>query len=108
MPNSNAFKPIIKDTATTGAKTQVCVQATTGAASASLVIKGNEVLVKALTNTAYIRLGRTDSAAVSATNGYYMAVGDEVRWQTSEGADRLFYIQGAGAGALSIAFGSGD
>jgi len=37
-----------------------------------------------------------------------MAIGDEVRWQASKGADHLAYIQGGGAGALSIAYGVGD
>ena len=104
MPSSDAFLPVVSSTT----NTQTCVQVTTGSASASTKIIGNEVLVKCLTQPSYIRLGNSASAAVSATNGYYMAVGDEVRWQISNGADHLFYIRSGGSdGALSIAYGTG-
>ena len=98
-----AFTPVI-DPAT---NLQTCVQATTGGTSARVKLAGQQVLVKALTNTAYIKLGG-GSVTVSATDGYYMAVGDEVRWQVQKGATHLAHIQGAGAGALSIAYGVGD
>jgi len=104
MPISDAFQPVIDP----GTKTQTCVQVTSGAASAKTKIKGNEVLVKCLTQSVYIRLGDEASAAVSASNGYYMAVGDEVRWQTSKGADHLYYIESGTAGVLSIAYGTGS
>jgi hypothetical protein len=104
MPNSNAFVPVVDDTGT-----QNCVQATTATASASLQIVGNEILVTALTQPCYIRLGNSSSAAVSATNGYYMAVGKEIRWQISNNANKLFYIRSGGDdGAISVAFGTGD
>lgn len=106
MPISDAFMPEI-DSAT---QTQVdCTQVTTATASAKTVLKGNEILVKCLTQPSYIRLGSESSAAVSATNGYYMAVGDEVRLQASGGACFLYYIRATGSdGALSIAFGTGS
>jgi hypothetical protein len=106
MANSNAFIPIVDkdDDTQTG-----CVQVTTATASASTLIPGNEVLVKCLTQPSYIRLGGDNSDAVTAANGYYMAVGDEVRWQTSRRANRLYYIRATGSdGALSVAFGVGD
>jgi len=105
MAYSNAFTPVV-DPAT---NTQTCVQVTTATAGASTKIKGNEVLITCLTNPAYVRLGKVNSAAVSATNGYYMAIGAEVRWRPSRGADYLQYIRGSGTdGALSIAYGTGD
>ena len=106
MPSSDAFLPIINNA--TG--TQVdCKRVATAIASASTPLLGNEILVKCLTQPAYIRLGTTGSTAISDTNGYYMAVGDEVRWQTSKRADLLYYIRATGTdGALSIAFGNGS
>lgn len=105
MPISDAFQPVVAP----ATKTQTCVQATTGSASADIDLVGNEVLVKCLTNPCYLRLGNSGSAAVSSTNGYYMAVGDEVRWQTSNGATKLFHIRSGGSdGAISVAFGTGS
>ena len=103
MPISDAFVPVISSGA------QTCVQVTTGATALKTPMVGNEVLIKCLTNPAYIKLGREDSSAVSATNGYYMAVGDEVRWQISNQASELQYIRSGGSdGALSIAYGTGS
>lgn len=105
MPISDAFQPVIDS----GTGAQTCVQVTTATAGASTKIKGNEVLITCLTQPAYVRLGKVNSAAVSATNGYYMAVGKEVRWQISKEADYLQYIRATGTdGALSIAYGTGS
>ena len=104
MPQSDAFLPVI-DSAT---KTMTCVQVTTAATAASTKLIGNEILVKCLTAPCYIRLSKVNGVAVTASIGYYMAIGDEVRWQTSEGADYLQYIRTGGSdGALSIAYGTG-
>ena len=98
--STDAFKPIIDP----GTNLQTCVQVATGAASSRVELDGQEVLIKCLTKECWIRLGGPD-VTVSATNGYYMAVGDEVRWQTSRRANSLAYIQQGSAGALSIAPG---
>ncbi len=98
-----AFTPIID--AGTGLST--CVQVASGAGSASTQLTGRQVLIKCLTNPIYMRLGAS-TVTVSSTNGYYMAVGDEVRWQVSKGATYLAYIQVGGAGALSICPGISD
>ena len=103
MPISDAFQPVISS------GVQTCVQVTTASASASTNVVGNEMLIKCLTNPCYIRLGTEDSADVSSSNGYYMAVGDEVKWQISGRANELFYIRSGGSdGALSIAYGTGS
>lgn len=104
MSISDAFVPVINSETST----QTCVQVVTATAGASTKIIGNEILVTCLTQPAYIRLGKVNSAAVSATNGYYMAVGKEVRWQISKGADYLQYIRVGSDGALSIAYGTGS
>jgi len=100
MPNERFIPIIPADT-----NTQTCVQVTTATASANVELDAGEVLIKCLTQPSYIRLG-PPGVTVSATNGYYMAVGDEVRWQTSRGANSLAYIRATGTdGALSIAKG---
>ena len=102
----DAFTPVVNPANDTQTD---CVKVTTATASASTLILGDEVLVKCLTQPACIRLGGDNSAAVSATNGYYMAVGDEVRWKRSRRANRLYYIRATGTdGALYIAFGVGE
>lgn len=98
---SDYFQPII-DVST---KTQTCVQATTVTASSNTKLLGDEILVKCLTNACYIRLGDA-AVTVSATNGYYMAVGDEVRWRLTNGCTHLAGIRAAADGAISIAFGT--
>ena len=105
MPISDAFQPVVNSST----ETQTCVQVTTATASASTKIIGNEVEFKALTNPCYVRLGKVNSGAITTSNGYYMAVGDEKRWQISKGADYLQYIRSGGTdGALSIAYGTGS
>jgi len=104
MPQSDAFLPVVSSQT----NTQTCVQVTSGSTSLDVDLTGNEVLVKCLTQPAYIRLGNSASGAITTSNGYYMAIGDEVRWQASNGATKLFYLRGTGVdGALSIAFGTG-
>ncbi|MCP3683934.1 MAG: hypothetical protein GY861_14720 [bacterium] len=98
-----AFTPKIDQ----GTNLQTCVQVATVAASAVTPILGDNMLIKCLTDIAYIRL-TTVNGSVSATNGYYMAVGDEVRWQKIKGASHIAFIRGSGDGALSIAFGNSD
>jgi len=94
---SEAFKPIID----AGTNLMTCVQVTTGGTSANVELDAREVLIKCLTKECWIRLG-PPGVVVTAANGWYMAVGDEVRWQTSRGANTLAYIQQGSAGALSI------
>jgi len=105
MPQSDAFLPVVNS----DTKTQTCVQVVTATAAASTKILGNEVLVKCLTQPAYIRLSKSNGVAVTTSIGYYMAVGDEVRWQITNGADYLQYIRSTSTdGALSIAYGTGS
>lgn len=107
MPISDAFLPAV-DSST---KTQKdVINVTTSSASQSTRIDGgNEILVKAWTAPAFIRLGVSTSADISSSNGYYIAAGDEVRWQLSDETTHLFYIrQGGSNGDLSIAVGTGS
>ena len=105
MPISDAFQPVVNPST----KTQTCVQVTATDTAASTKIIGNEVLVKCLTQPVYIRLSKVNGVAVTTSLGYYMAVGDEVRWQISNGADYLQYIRSGGSnGTLSIAYGTGS
>ena len=104
MAISDAFTPVINSSTST----QTCVQVTSSGTSAKTILVGNEVLIKCLTESVYIRLGNETSGAVTAANGFYMAVGDVVRWQTSNGASHLFYIESGTAGVLSIAYGTGS
>ena len=53
MPQSDAFLPVVAS----ATNTQTCIQTTTGSTSLDVDLTGNEVLVKCLTNPAYIRLG---------------------------------------------------
>jgi len=101
MTAKERFIPIIA----AGTNLQTCVQVTTATASANVELDGEEVLIKCLTQPSYIRLG-PPGVTVTTSNGYYMAVGDEVRWQKSRGANTLAYIRATGTdGALSIAPG---
>lgn len=97
------FRPIAdgltKDTTATNV--------TTAAASASTAILGNRLKIKCLTNPAYIRLGSND-ITVSATNGFYMAVGDVVDLDADTGVTHLAYIRVGSDGALSILWAEGE
>jgi hypothetical protein len=94
---TEAFTPTIDATT----NLQTCIQLTTGAATANTRLPCRQFLIKSLTNPCYIRLGPSD-VTVSAVNGYYMAVGDEERFQISKGVTHIAYLQVTGAGALSV------
>jgi len=100
---TKAFTPYIDDdNVFTG------VQATITGTSSATRLPGRQVKIKCLTQPVYIRLGPASGACTTA-NGYYMAVGDSVRWQTSKGATHILAIRATGSnGVISILPGSSD
>jgi len=86
----------------TGTKENTCQQVTTATATANVELAASQVLIKCLTQPSYIRFG-ANGVEVTTSNGYYMAIGDEIRVQLIKGASFLAYIRaGASDGALSI------
>jgi len=99
------FRPFISPA--TGIMT--ATQVTTATASATQKFLGARMKIKCLTNPCYIRFVKTAAEAVTTSNGYYMAVGDEVDMISSEGARFLAHIRSGGSdGALSIMWGEGE
>ncbi len=92
-----ALTPIVDP----GTNLQTCIQLSTGAATANTRLPCRQFVIKSLTNPCYIRFGPA-SVTVTTANGYYMAVGDEERFQVSKGATHIAYLQVTGAGALSV------
>jgi len=100
--STKTFTPIIDP----GTNASTSVQVSTAVAHTRLNCR--KFLLKCHTNPVYIRLGPA-SGSVTSANGYYMAAGDEVRWQTQRGADYIHSIRATGAnGVISISRGSAD
>ena len=100
----NDFTPII-DPVT---NVQTCVQVAVTDTSSATKLACRTVLIKCLTQPVYIRLG-TSADTVTTSNGYYMAVGDELCWNTQRGADCILAIRATGSsGVISIARGESE
>ena len=102
--STETFTPIIDP----GTNANTCVQLTMATGTATSALGCRQVLLKCLTQPGYVRFGGS-AVTVSATNGYYMAVGDELRIQTSKGATHIAYIRSGGTdGTLSMMPGNAD
>ena len=99
--STETFTPIVSEE--TG--DQTCVQITAATASSATRLGCLQFEAKCLTQPAYVRLG-TATDTVTTSNGYYMATGDVIRWQTSKGADHLLVIRATGSdGVISLSKG---
>ncbi len=99
-----AFTPLIAP----ATNLNTCVQVAVTDTSSATRLNCRQVDIKCLTQPVYIRLG-ISSATVTTANGYYMAVGDTVRWQVSGKADHILAIRATGSsGVISILKGSSD
>ncbi|MCP3683935.1 MAG: hypothetical protein GY861_14725 [bacterium] len=103
--STETFQPYIDD----GTNTQTCVQKTSADTTANLRLSSRQFILKCHTYAVYIRLG-PPAVEVTTANGYYMAAGDEIRWQTSLNASHLAVINATGGenGVISISPGTSD
>ncbi len=102
--STKAFTPDIKP----GTDVVTCVQVTVTGTSSATLFPSRQFFIKCLTQPVYIRLG-TATATVTTSNGYYMAVGDSIRLQTSKAATHILAIRATGSnGVISVIPGSSD
>jgi len=103
--SNNAFRPII-DPAT---NLQTCVNKTAGDTTAKTALNCEEAEINCHTYAVYFRFGPPD-VTVSSANGFYLAAGQKIRWQTSRGANTIAYINATGGenGVISIAPGNAE